>query len=143
MEGLKDYKGREQAYIKHRLLEAYLKRLFMIIGQFQGTICYVDCFAGPWEENRDDLMDTSIGISMKIMADCRDALLQMGKDVQFRALYIEKRKRAHAKLQTFLRANSSPRINAESLCGEFFDLRKQILGWCGPDDFSFFFIDPK
>lgn len=25
MEGLKDYKGREQAYVKHRLLEAYLK----------------------------------------------------------------------------------------------------------------------
>lgn len=86
MEGLKDYKGREQAYVKHRLLEAYLKRLFMIVGKFQKTICYVDCFAGPWEENRDDLMDTSIGISMKIMTECREALARTGIDVRFRAL---------------------------------------------------------
>lgn len=143
MEGLKDYKGREQAYVKHRLLEAYLKRLFMIVGQFQSPICYVDCFAGPWEENRDDLMDTSIGISMKIMADCREALGRMGKDVRFRALYIEKRKRAHAKLQSFLRDNTPSGIFADSFCGEFFDLRQQILNWCGTDDFGFFFIDPK
>lgn len=143
MEGLKDYKGREQAYIKHKLLEAYLKRLFMIVGQFQSSICYVDCFAGPWEENRDDLMDTSIGISMKLMADCREALDRMGKDVRFRALYIEKRKRAHTKLQAFLRDHTPAGIVAGSLCGEFFDLRQQILDWCGPDDFVFFFIDPK
>lgn len=102
MEDLKDYKGREQAYIKHKLLEAYLMRLFMIVGQFQKTICYVDCFAGPWEETRDDLMDTSIGISMKIMSECREALLRLGKNIQFRALYIEKRKRAHAKLKSYL-----------------------------------------
>lgn len=143
MEGLKDYKGREQAYIKHRLLETYLKRLFMIVGQFKSSICYVDCFAGPWEENRDDLMDTSIGISMKIMADCREALSRMGKDVRFRALYIEKRKRAHAKLQAFLRANATKNVSAESFCGEFFDLRQAALDWCGPEDFAFFFIDPK
>ncbi|KAF0220195.1 MAG: hypothetical protein FD174_1434 [Geobacteraceae bacterium] len=42
------YRGREQAYFKHCLLEAYLERLFMIVGQHQRTICYVDCFAGPW-----------------------------------------------------------------------------------------------
>jgi len=143
MEGLKDYKGREQAYVKHRLLEAYLKRLFMIVGQFQKTICYVDCFAGPWEENRDDLMDTSIGISMKIMTECRETLARMGKDVRFRALYIEKSKRSHAKLQTFLRRNTRNEIVAESYCGEFFDLRQEVLNWCGSDDFAFFFIDPK
>ena len=44
---LENYKGRSQAYIKHRLLEAYLKRLFMIIGQHEKVIRYVDCFAGP------------------------------------------------------------------------------------------------
>lgn len=143
MEGLEDYKGREQAFVKHRLLEAYLKRLFMIVGQFQSSICYVDCFAGPWEESRDDLMDTSIGISMKIITECREALLRMGKDVRFRALYIEKRKRAHAKLQTFLRTNTTKDIAAEAFCGEFYDLRQAALDWCGPEDFAFFFIDPK
>jgi three-Cys-motif partner protein len=115
----------------------------MIVGQFQGTICYVDCFAGPWEENRDDLMDTSIGISMKIMDVCRQALGGMGKDVRFRALYIEKLKKAHSKLSAFLQDNTPSGIIADSFCGEFYDLRKQILDWCGHDDFVFFFIDPK
>jgi hypothetical protein len=32
MENLDDYKGKEQSFIKHRLLEAYIQRLFMIIG---------------------------------------------------------------------------------------------------------------
>jgi len=143
MEDLKDYKGREQAYIKHKLLEAYLMRLFMIVGQFQKTICYVDCFAGPWEETRDDLMDTSIGISMKIMSECREALLRLGKNIQFRALYIEKRKRAHAKLKSYLLENSPSGIAAESFFGDFFELRTKVLEWCGSDDFAFFFIDPK
>jgi three-Cys-motif partner protein len=143
MEGLEDYKGREQAFVKHRLLEAYLKRLFMIVGQFQSSICYVDCFAGPWKENREDLMDTSVGISIKIMADCREGLGRMGKDVRFRALYIEKSRRTHVKLHTFLRDNTPAGIVADSFCGEFFDLRQQILNWCRPDEFVFFFIDPK
>jgi len=29
------YHGREQAFVKHQLLETYLLRLFMIIGQYQ------------------------------------------------------------------------------------------------------------
>jgi hypothetical protein len=49
------YKGREQAYIKHTLLKSYLERLFMIIGQSATRICYVDCFAGPWQEGSDYL----------------------------------------------------------------------------------------
>jgi len=42
------YRGREQAYVKHQLLRTYLERLFMIIGQYQSCIRYVDCFSGPW-----------------------------------------------------------------------------------------------
>jgi hypothetical protein len=42
-----DYIGREQTFIKHTLLKAYLERLFMIVGKYQESISYVDCFAGP------------------------------------------------------------------------------------------------
>ena len=70
----KQYKGREQTYFKHCLLEAYLERLFMIVGQYASTICYVDCFAGPWEEQGDDLGDTSIAKSLNIIKKCRDGL---------------------------------------------------------------------
>ena len=45
-----EYRGREQAYIKHTLLETYLFKLFMIIGQSLPTVSYVDCLAGPWQE---------------------------------------------------------------------------------------------
>ena len=62
------YKGREQAYLKHRLLQAYLERLFYIVGHYQKTICYVDCFAGPWHEQGPDLEGTSIATSLNMYA---------------------------------------------------------------------------
>jgi hypothetical protein len=42
-------RGREQAFVKHRLLEAYLGRLFMVIGQPQSQIRYVACPSWPWQ----------------------------------------------------------------------------------------------
>ena len=143
MERLDNYKGREQAYIKHRLLETYLKALFMIVGQWSQAICYVDCFSGPWQESSTDLGDTSIGISLRIMEDCQQTLKKMNKDVRFRALYIEKDPASYKKLQEYLMGNKSRGIECSSANGSFYDLREGILDWCGPEDFAFFFIDPK
>ena len=61
------YDGREKALIKHKLLEAYLEKLFLIIGMGgrpKGSIelCYVDCFAGPWGD--ESVATTSIAISL-------------------------------------------------------------------------------
>ena len=70
MEIRAEYKGREQALIKHQLLESYLYWLFMIVGQRQLTISYVDCFAGPWQESSEDMSDTSIGRSLSTMKNC-------------------------------------------------------------------------
>ncbi len=138
-----NYKGREQAFVKHRLLEAYLERLFMIVGQHQKRICYVDCFAGPWQEGSTDLKDTSIGISVDIMRKCHEGLLKMGHAVQFRALFIEQNKKAFSKLKLFLSDQTSKEIELTPRNGDFIDLLEDILKWCGPDDFAFFFIDPK
>ncbi len=41
------YKGREQTYVKHYILEEYLGRFAHIIGWYWQTIAYVDCFSGP------------------------------------------------------------------------------------------------
>ena len=49
MEKSDHYKGREHSGIKHYLLESYLELLFMIIGQHEKRICYIDCFSGPWK----------------------------------------------------------------------------------------------
>jgi three-Cys-motif partner protein len=138
------YKGRESAFIKHTLLRSYLERLFMILGQFEKTICYADCFAGPWQEESGsgNLEGTSIAISLEIMEKCRAGLLKHNKDVQFRALFIEKDKNAFARLQRFLDSKADRKIQTKAMHGEFINLRDDILKWCGTRDFTFFFIDP-
>jgi hypothetical protein len=49
---LADYSGREQAYVKHRLLEEYLAPLAYKVGSAWESIVYVDAFSGPWETKR-------------------------------------------------------------------------------------------
>ncbi len=136
------YHGREQAFVKHHLLETYLQRLFMIIGLRQKTILYVDCFSGPWQEGSADLHDTSIGISLKIIGKSREGLNRLGKDVTFHALFIEKDKASFQKLQYYLNGHSQQKVSTKALSGGFFELRDLILDWCGAEDFTFFFIDP-
>ena len=143
MEIPQDYKGKEQSFIKHRLLEAYIQRLFMIIGQHENRIRYVDCFAGPWKAESDNLKDTSIAISLDIMKGCHESLKKHGRNVQFKALFIEKNKESYKRLNSFLEKQSTEEVSAEPLHGDFYSLRSDILKWCGNDDFTFFFIDPK
>jgi len=137
------YKGHEQAFVKHTLLKAYLERLFMILGQFHRVIRYVDCFSGPWHEEGSDLKYTSIRISLDLMRQCRETLKNKGREVRFHALFIEKDKRAFRKLQEYLATIPPEEVLVEALHGDFYELRESILDWCGPDDFTFFFIDPK
>lgn len=137
------YHGREQAFVKHCLLETYLQRLFMIIGLHQRRIRYVDCFSGPWQEGSADLQDTSIGIVLKIFQKSQEGLKKLGRDMTFHALFIEKDTSAFHKLQSHLSGFSQAGIFTDSCHGDFFELRDSILKWCGPDDFTFFFIDPQ
>lgn len=141
------YHGREQAYVKHRLLEAYLERLFLIVGmgaQQLGIkeICYVDCFAGPWGDKSENLSTTSIAISLRVLAKCRQILFERGKKLSFRALYIESDPSRFALLKRYLVERPNDGIGAEALQGNFVDLRPGIIEWCSGDAFAFFFIDP-
>lgn len=141
------YQGREQAYVKHRLLEGYLEKLFLIIGMSSSKLgvtelCYVDCFAGPWLDASDDLSGTSIAISLSILDKCRQELLQHGKTPRFRALYVEKDPAAFEQLEHYLREHTPSGIEAKGLQGDFVELRTRILEWCGERPFVFFFIDP-
>ncbi len=136
-----EYAGREQAYVKHRLLESYLYKLFMIVGKHHDVISYVDCFAGPWTEDSEKLEGTSISISLRIMSTCAESLKKSGRNVRFRALFIEKDRDAYAKLESFLAAEASG-VETESFNGEFYHLRHKIMEWAGSEGFAFFFIDP-
>ncbi|MEE1878643.1 three-Cys-motif partner protein TcmP [Pseudomonas soli] len=138
-----EYLGREQAYVKHTILRTYLQRLFMIIGRSEQVINYVDCFAGPWSEESDDLRDTSIGISLSLMKDCAKSLEERhGAKVKFRALYIEKNDEAFAKLQKFLSNNTGSVVDASCIHGDYTTKIDDIASWAKLG-FTFFFIDPK
>lgn len=69
------YKGREHSLVEHKVkvLERYLMRLLMLVGQYRAdTPGYVDCFAGPWESEAEDLTDTSIDIALRQMKEAHD-----------------------------------------------------------------------
>ena len=142
------YRGREQAYIKHRLLEAYLEKLFLIVGlaarQLQlKELAYVDCFAGPWGDESESIESTSIAISLRVLSRCRSALLKLGIDIKFRALYVEKDARSFARLERYLTERPRDGVEAEPLQGDFTMLIPAIIEWADRDGFVFFFIDPK
>jgi len=142
------YDGKEQAYIKHKLLKAYLQKLFLIVGMGgRGKkpieLCYVDCFAGPWADDSDTLSSTSIAISLQILDSCVQELRKLGVVATVRALYIEENPTAFTRLQRHLEASTPPTIQSKCLQGDFVKLRPSILNWAGSDAFTFFFIDPK
>lgn len=140
----REYEGREQAYIKHYILKSYLQRLFMIIGlQRHLTINYVDCFAGPWSDETEDLSDTSIGISIQIMRECVQALsIKFNRPVKFRALYIEKNQKSFLRLQEFILKQKNPALELQCLQGDYTTLITDVIDWT-QGSFTFFFVDPK
>lgn len=134
--------------VKHALLKSYLEKLVLIIGMGakkarHAEICFVDCFAGPWGTLNDDLEGTSISLSLKTLAACKEKLATLGVDVTMRALYIEKDKGAFERLSAFLGLKAPPTVDQACLHGDFVDLREDILRWCGTSAFTFFFVDPK
>lgn len=137
------YIGKEQAYVKHTILETYLQRLFMIVGQSkEAVINYVDCFAGPYNEKDEELSDTSIGVSLKQIARCQQSLKEsFGRNVKFRALYIEKNPVAFKKLELFLSNQPHLDIDVSSMIGDYTELLPDIVNWSG-GHFTFFFVDP-
>ncbi len=138
-----DYVDREQALIKHELLKGYLEKLFLIIGSGGVTdLCYVDCFAGPWDVEDEALGSTSISLSMGRLARCRNALTKLGKTPRLRALFVERDDRAYRRLADLLDKNTPPGIETRALHGDFLHLRQEILDWCGQRAFAFFFVDP-
>lgn len=142
------YEGREQALVKHALLKSYLQKLVLIIGMGarqarKAEICFVDCFAGPWGSQDEQLDGTSIALSLKTLEDCQIKLASLNVDVRMRALYIEKDASAFARLSGFLQRQSRSAVEHDCRRGDFVDLRDDITKWCGRDAFVFFFVDPK
>ena len=69
------YIGREQALIKHHVLEKYLEKLTAILAVSNAVFefTYVDCFAGPWQAD-EQMHSTSIAISLRVLERCKQII---------------------------------------------------------------------
>jgi three-Cys-motif partner protein len=142
------YEGRIPALVKHALLKSYLEKLVLIIGmngreKGRAEICYVDCFAGPWGSDDEKLDGTSISLSLKTLAACKEKLASLGVDARMRALFIEQEPGPFQRLSAYLHNDAPKSVEALALKGDFVSLRPEILEWTGKQAFTFFFIDPK
>ena len=124
-----------------------MEKLFFIVGGAARKVGrielrFVDCFAGPWGDESDDLKGTSIAISLHTLDVVRQRLGRLGVSANIHALYIEKDAKSFAKLQDFLSSNTPSGIDAKAWRGDFVAMRADLLQWAGSDAFTFFFIDP-
>jgi three-Cys-motif partner protein len=141
---LESYSGREQASVKHHLLESYLKRLIMITAQRRyDRIAYVDAFAGPWQSSRKDLGDTSFVRAVEVMESCRVELERVfGRSVSFRALFVEINPASYTLLQTFAQQRSTAHIEISAINADFAESSEAIAAWIRDDEMAFVLVDP-
>ncbi len=140
----KAYKGREHSAVKHELLKGYLKKLLLIRGVTGcKELTYVDCFAGPWGDESDDLHATSIAISLKVLTEIHAFFAtERGIDLKLKAIYVEKGKKQYTRLKKYLETNCPECIESYPIHGDYSEKVDEILGYC-EGSFAFFFIDPK
>ncbi|MDP2329514.1 MAG: three-Cys-motif partner protein TcmP [Reyranella sp.] len=136
-----NYVGREQAYVKHLLLETYLERLVHKTAKTYDKFSYVEGFAGPWQSTNERYEDTSFGIALAALRRAKASWRTHGRDVQMYAFLVEQDQAAFERLQEF--AKTYPDITIRSYRRDFVDVADTIVGEIPQDAFSFFFIDPK
>jgi three-Cys-motif partner protein len=141
MVSIDDYKGREQSYVKHVLLEQYLEVLVYKTASAYPHIVYVDGFAGPWQSANENYEDTSFGIALRTLRQAKAAWKANGRDVKMTAILVEKSPAAFKELEKL--PVKFPDVRVEPLKGNFVSLIPSILSKIPKDAFSFFLLDPK
>lgn len=140
----KDYKGREQAYVKHFVLEAYLQLLAFKLGHFRQSVSirYVDGFSGPWQEQSTTFEDTSPYIALKQLSRAHNDLKAQGIETNIACMFVEKNLGAVAKLRQLCQGFSD--VGVQVLHGEFERKIPEVVRFArgGHEAFSFVFIDP-
>jgi three-Cys-motif partner protein len=141
------YEGREQAYIKHCLLEEYLPDWGYKVGSQWDSLVYVDGFAGPWETKSPGHEDSSFGVAVSALSRVAEGLrLGRGRNLNVNCILVEQDKRAAEKLQAYAESVKRPGFRVNPLCGEFIDRLPDIaklVEQSGKNPFKFVFLDPK
>lgn len=141
MVAIQDYRGREQAYVKHVFLERYLERLVHKTASIFDHIVYVDGFAGPWQSANEAFQDTSFGIALNALRQAKATWKGAGRSVKMSAYLVEKDKVAYTRL-----AGIGARfldIEVKTFPDGFLRALPAILEDIPAAAFTFFFIDPK
>lgn len=144
MEIPSEYEGREQSYLKHRVLQEYLREWSHKIGSLgqrgRLRLWYVDCFAGPWHSRSERLTDTSIYIGLKALEEAALTWKRQGYQVDTSAIFVEKNPNAYRDLDQFLRSNQGT-VKTVALPGSFGDNVGEICHHLKEDP-AFVFMDP-
>lgn len=143
---LTNYKDREQAYIKHYLLEEYLPDWAYKVGRVWNELVYVDGFAGPWQSTHADFADTSFGIAINTLHQCQTGLRGRGRELKIESILVDQDKTASSELKRFAESQSRPGFGVNALHGKFIDTIgdvETIIKQNMQDPFRFIFLDPK
>ena len=135
------YEGREQAFVKHYLLETYLERLFHITAKRFDQIVYVDGYSGPWQSQGQSLEDTSFGIALAALRKAKAFWASQGKDIKVHAHLVEKSASAYRVLETI--RPKFPDIKITTYHADFRSQPKVIASKVPDGAFTFVLIDPK
>lgn len=136
------YRGREQTFVKHFFLDRYLERVAYVTLAGSGRwseFAYIDAFSGPWRSADENFEDTSASIALTKLEAVRQGLQKTGRDVTFRALFVERDRSAFQDLQRLVAR--FPNSGARTICGEFQDHIEEARRFIN-NAFSLIFVDP-
>jgi three-Cys-motif partner protein len=143
---LSAYEGREQAYIKHCLLEEYLPDWAYKVGSQWDSLVYVDGFAGPWETTSPNYEDSSFGIAVDALGKVGDVFRHRQRKLKVQCVLVEENKSAYGKLEAYAVSKKQANLDVTPLSGEFVDnlpAISKIARNAGTNPFKFVFLDPK
>ena len=114
------YEGREQAYVKHCLLEKYLPEWAYKTGSQWDGLVYIDGFAGPWGVRSEDLADSSFGVAVKALDRVARTLNERrGKSIQVQCVLVEQNESALSQLREFAEKSTRPGFKVSVFGGQF------------------------
>jgi three-Cys-motif partner protein len=137
------YREREQTEVKHRCLERYLQAAARILGSWSDFV-YVDCCAGPWRANGENLEDTSFSRAIQVLKVAKqDLAARSGRHPSIRCLLIEKDEEAYVQLDDY--AKKQKEIEVVARHWDFSEHMDDIVRFVKrtKNSFPFVLIDPK
>ena len=144
MEMPSEYVDREHTWLKHRVLQLYLEAWAHKLGSIGRKrtvrLWYVDCFAGPWRAQNEELRDTSIHIGLDALQSAATTWAKQGTTIALGAIFVERDNDAFAELKRFL-GERSGQIEVHPLHGAFGDQVGTIQHLVGSES-AFLFVDP-